>query len=201
MLKYEEELYTKYPIIAGTDEAGRGPLAGPLVVAAVILKPDFNSLLINDSKKLSEKKRIEAYKLIIENAIEYTIKIIPIEIIDEINIYQASKSGMISCFNSFKTKIDLYITDAMPITDLKSEVISLIHGDSLSKNIAAASILAKVTRDNLMYELDKAYPQYDFAHNKGYGTKKHLEAIKQFGFIKGVHRLSYEPIKSLNKIN
>ena len=198
MLDVEKDYYSdEIELIAGADEAGRGPLAGPLVVAACILPKDFNHELINDSKKLTEKKRELAFDIIISNATAYSIEIIEVDQIDRSNIYQESKQGMIKCFNKIAAKPQLFLTDAMPITGLDVEVISLIKGDSKSKNIAAASILAKVTRDRIMYELDKKYPEYGFKNHKGYGTKKHIEAIKEFGLIEGVHRVSYEPCKTI----
>ena len=198
MLEFEKEYYSEeIQLIAGADEAGRGPLAGPLVVAAVILPRNFNHELIMDSKKLTEKKREEAFEIIKEHAIAYHIEIIGVDQIDNSNIYQESKQGMITCFNKIAAKPQLFLTDAMPIKTLDVEVIDIIKGDSKSKNIAAASILAKVTRDRIMIELDKQYPQYGFKSHKGYGTKKHIEAIKEFGLIEGVHRISYEPCKSI----
>lgn len=198
MLNFEEEYYKQgYKLIAGTDEAGRGPLAGPLVVAAVILDKDFNNELINDSKKLTPKKRDEAYDIIIKNAIVYSIQIIDVKTIDEINIYEASRLGMIKCFETLKVKPDLYLTDAMPIKTIENcKVIDIIKGDSKSKNIAAASILAKVTRDRMMSDLDKLYPEYGFKFHKGYGTKVHMEAINKYGIIKDIHRISYSPCKN-----
>ena len=198
MLDFEKDYYNENILyIAGADEAGRGPLAGPLVVAACILPADFNHELIMDSKKLTEKKRELAFEIIKENAIDFYIEIIDVNTIDESNIYQESKQGMITCFKNLKVKPHLFLTDAMPIKTLDVEVIDLIKGDAKSKNIAAASILAKVTRDRIMLELDKQYPQYGFKSHKGYGTKKHIEAIKEFGVILGVHRLSYEPCRTI----
>lgn len=198
MLTYEEELYNEeITVIAGADEAGRGPLAGPLVVAACVLPRDFNHELINDSKKLTEKKREQAFEIIIQNAVAYHIEIISVEQIDKSNIYQESKQGMITCFSKIAAKPQYFLTDAIPLEVYGDKNISLIKGDSKSKNIAAASILAKVTRDRIMIELDKKYPEYGFKSHKGYGTKKHIEAIKTLGLIEGVHRLSYEPCKTI----
>ena len=198
MLDFEKDYYTEeITLIAGVDEAGRGPLAGPLVVAACILPKDFNHELIMDSKKLTEKKREQAFEIIKENAIAYHIEIISVDQIDRSNIYQESKQGMITCFNKIAAKPQLFLTDAMPIKTLDVPVIDLIKGDAKSKNIAAASILAKVTRDRIMMELDEKYPQYGFKNHKGYGTKKHIEAIKEFGLLEGIHRVSYEPCKTI----
>ena len=198
MLDFEKDYYTEeITLIAGADEAGRGPLAGPLVVAACILPKDFNHELIMDSKKLTEKKREQAFEIIKENAIAYHIEIISVDQIDRSNIYQESKQGMITCFHKIAAKPQLFLTDAMPIKTLDVPVIDLIKGDAKSKNIAAASILAKVTRDRIMMELDGKYPQYGFKSHKGYGTKKHIEAIKEFGLLEGIHRVSYEPCKTI----
>ena len=195
MLKEENKYYSENIVfIAGCDEAGRGPLCGPVVAAACILPVDFNNELINDSKKLSEKKREEAYKIIIENAVSYGVGIVDSEEIDKINIYAASKKAMIIALSKLNSKIDLILTDAMPLTFKDIQVIDIIKGDAKSKNIAAASIIAKVTRDRMMEEYDKLYPQYDLKHNKGYGTKKHLEALSIYGPIKGFHRFSYTPV-------
>jgi ribonuclease HII len=179
--------------IAGVDEAGRGPLAGPVVIAAVILPNNYNNALINDSKKLTKKQRSELYGEIIKNALAYKIVTIDEATIDKINIYQASKLGMINAIKSLKHPLDLVLTDAMPIGELKVEVVSLIKGDSKSISIAAASILAKVTRDELMMNLHNLYPQYGFDKHKGYPTKAHLAAIEKYGITK-YHRLSYKPV-------
>ena len=179
--------------IAGVDEAGRGPLAGPVVIAAVILPNNYNNALINDSKKLTKKQRSELYGEIIKNALAYKIVTIDEATIDKINIYQASKLGMINAIKSLKHPLDLVLTDAMPIVELKVEVVSLIKGDSKSISIAAASILAKVTRDELMMNLHNLYPQYGFDKHKGYPTKAHLAAIEKYGITK-YHRLSYKPV-------
>lgn len=198
MLNYEKKFYKKNKLlIAGCDEAGRGPVAGPLVVASCILPPYFNDELINDSKKLTKTKREKAYKLIIENALDYTIVVISVNEIDkENNIYLTTKKAMRNCFKKLKIIPDLYLTDAMPLNSInQKQVISIIKGDSISKNIAAASILAKVYRDNLMNQLDEIYPNYDFKNNKGYLTKNHNEKLNKYGYIKGIHRKTYFPIK------
>lgn len=200
MLNFEENYYTeKVSFIVGVDEAGRGPLCGPVVAACCILPKGYKNEHINDSKKLSEKKREIAYKEIIENALDYGIGIVDAKRIDEINIYEATKEAMHIAISKLKISYDLILTDAMKLQNEKVEVIPLIKGDAKCECIAAASIIAKVTRDNILEEYDKKYPQYGFKSHKGYGTKKHIEAIKQYGIIKDFHRESYEPIKSLIK--
>ena len=200
MLNFEENYYTeKVNFIVGVDEAGRGPLCGPVVAACCILPRDYKNEHINDSKKLSEKKREIAYKEIIENALDYGIGIVDAKRIDEINIYEATKEAMHIAISKLKISYDLILTDAMKLQNEKAEVIPLIKGDAKCECIAAASIIAKVTRDHILEEYDKKYPQYGFKSHKGYGTKKHIEAIKQYGIIKDFHRESYEPIKSLIK--
>lgn len=200
MLNFEENYYTdKIKIIVGVDEAGRGPLCGPVVAACCILPKEYKNEHINDSKKLSEKKREIAYKEIIENALDYGIGIVDAKRIDEINIYEATKEAMHMAISKLKISYDLILTDAMKLQNEKVEVIPLIKGDAKCECIAAASIIAKVTRDHILEEYDEKYPQYGFKSHKGYGTKKHIEAIKQYGIIKDFHRESYEPIKSLIK--
>lgn len=200
MLNFEENYYTeKVNFIVGVDEAGRGPLCGPVVAACCILPRDYKNEHINDSKKLSEKKREIAYKEIIENALDYGIGIVDAKRIDEINIYEATKEAMHIAISKLKISYDLILTDAMKLQNEKVEVIPLVKGDAKCECIAAASIIAKVTRDHILEEYDKKYPQYGFKSHKGYGTKKHIEAIKQYGIIKDFHRESYEPIKSLIK--
>lgn len=200
MLNFEENYYTeKVNFIVGVDEAGRGPLCGPVVAACCILPKEYKNEHINDSKKLSEKKREIAYKEIIENALDYGIGIVDAKRIDEINIYEATKEAMHIAISKLKISYDLILTDAMKLQNEKVEVIPLIKGDAKCECIAAASIIAKVTRDHILEEYDKKYPQYGFKSHKGYGTKKHIDAIKQYGIIKDFHRESYEPIKSLIK--
>lgn len=194
---YEQELNKQgYEFIAGSDEAGRGPIAGPLVVAAVIFPNDYLNPEIDDSKKLSAKKREELFEVIKKEALAYYIQILSLEEIDKYNIYEASRQGMLRCFEKINHRIDAALTDAMPLTGLAFPVQALVNGDGLSQTVAAASILAKVTRDQLMLEYDKQYPEYDFKNNMGYGTKKHLLAIEEHG-ICPLHRRSFEPIKSL----
>lgn len=198
MLELENSYYSEeICYIAGTDEAGRGPLCGPVVVAACILPKSFNNELINDSKKLSKKAREKAFNLIVENAIDYQIEVVSAGIIDKINIYEASKLGMKKALEHLRIKPNLILTDCMPFEMEGIEVIPLVKGDAKSKNIAASSILAKVTRDRIMNFYDLLYPEYDLKNNKGYGTKKHMQAIKKFGVIEDFHRLSYSPCQKV----
>ena len=196
-LDFDEQYYRDgYKLIVGCDEAGRGCLLGPVFAAAVILPPEFNSPLINDSKKLSEKQREEAYKIIVENAIAYGVAFIDPDEIDEVNILNASRMAMQKAIENMNHDFDLILTDCMKMKGYDVPVIDLVHGDALSQTIAAASILAKVSRDHLCYELDKKYPRYNIKKNKGYGTKDHLEALKKYGPVKHLHRFSYAPIKA-----
>lgn len=193
-MEYENKYYNEgYKVIVGVDEAGRGPLAGPLSIACVILPNNYENKDINDSKQLSEKKREILYKEIQEHALYIGIKIIDEETIDKLNIYAATKKGMEDLINEIPFKVDVALVDAMKIELNDTIVVPLIHGDALSTSIAAASIIAKVTRDHIMYDIDKEFPMYDFKNNKGYGTKKHIEAIKEYGITK-YHRLSYNPV-------
>ena len=193
MLNYENDLFNSgINYIAGIDEVGRGPLVGPVVAAAVILPKGFFDERINDSKKLSEKKRNELYQIISDEAISIGIGVISNERIDEINIYEATKEAMKEAVNNLNVLPDYLLIDAMKL-DIDIPSLSIIKGDSKSQSIAAASIVAKVVRDNMMYELDKKYPMYDFANNKGYGTKKHMEAIQKYGII-SEHRKSFKPV-------
>ncbi len=200
MLDLEKEYYSeKVKVIVGVDEAGRGPLCGPVVAAACVLPKGYHNEHINDSKKLTEKKREIAYQEIINDALAYGVGIVDAKRIDEINIYQATKEAMSKAINQINISYDLILTDAMKLENQKVEVIPIIKGDAKAESIAAASIIAKVTRDHMLEEMDKKYPQYGFISHKGYGTKKHIEAIKKFGIIKGFHRETYEPIKSMIK--
>ena len=198
LYKYEKELYESgYNYIGGIDEVGRGPLVGPVVTACVVLPKDFILEGLTDSKKLSEKKRNIFYDYIIEHAISYGIGIIGPERIDEINIYEATKEAMYMAYNEAnkKNKIDYVLIDAMPlILDVPNK--SIIKGDATSISIAAASVIAKVSRDRMMYDLDKKYPEYGFAKHKGYPTKKHIEAINKYGLIEG-YRKTYGPVKKV----
>ena len=193
MLEYEKKLYKKgYTLIGGIDEVGRGPLIGPVVAACVILPKNFYNEKINDSKKISEKKREELYKIIKENAISIGIGVIDSKRIDEINIYEATKEAMMNAIDNMKIKPEYLLIDAMKLnTDIPYEAI--IKGDAKSESIAAASIVAKVTRDRMLIELDKEYPMYGFKKNKGYGTKEHIEAINQYGVLDS-HRRSFKPV-------
>ena len=185
-----------YQLIVGCDEAGRGCLLGPVFAAAVILPVGFSSPLINDSKKLSPKKREEAYKIIVENAIAYAISSVDPDKIDEVNILNASRMAMQQAIAKLNHEFDLILTDCMKMKGYDVPVIDVVHGDALSQSIAAASILAKVSRDHLCEELDKKYPEYNIKKNKGYGTKDHLEALKKYGPVKHLHRFSYAPVKA-----
>lgn len=196
MKEYENELYKNgITLIAGIDEVGRGPLVGPVVTAAVILPKNFYDERINDSKKLTEKKREELYNVIKENALSIGIGICSEKVIDEINILQATKKAMIMAVNDLKVKPEHLLIDAVKL-DIDVPSTSIIKGDAKSISIASASIIAKVTRDRMMYELDKKYPEYDFKSNKGYGTKKHIEAIYKYGVLKE-HRKTFAPISEI----
>lgn len=190
--KIEKELYQKgFQKIAGIDEAGRGPLAGPVVVAGVIMPQDSMIEGVNDSKKVSEKKREKLYDLILEEAISYSVAIIEQDTIDEINILNATKQGVTEVVEGFETKPDLIIVDALNHINTKGiPYDSIIKGDAKCYNIAAASIIAKVTRDRIMRQWDEIYPQYGFATHKGYGTAKHIEAIRECGLCP-IHRRSF----------
>ena len=198
LYKYEKELYKKgINYIGGVDEVGRGPLIGPVVTACVVLPKDFKLVGLNDSKQLSEKKRNEYYKYIKEHAIACEVGIIGPEIIDEVNIYEATKLAMIEAINKVNKNIKLehVLIDAMPL-DINIPTTSIIKGDAKSISIAAASVIAKVTRDEMMYELDKIHPQYGFKSHKGYPTKKHIEALNKYGLIEG-YRKTYGPVKKI----
>lgn len=191
--KYERELRKKgITLIAGVDEVGRGPLVGPVVAACCILPETFNLDGLTDSKKLSEKKRDFFFEEIKRQAISYGIGIVSAKKIDEVNIYEATKIAMKEAISNMPVKPEHILIDAMPL-ELDIPTTSIIKGDLKSITISAASVLAKVTRDRMLYELDKEYPMYDFKNNKGYGTKKHLEAIESFGVI-DEHRRSYSPV-------
>ena len=188
----EKDLNQKgFKKICGIDEAGRGPLAGPVVVAGVIMKEDSFIEGVNDSKKVSEKKREILYDKIIAEAIAYSVAIIGQDIIDEINILNATKMGVTKVIEELSTKPELIIMDALEHIDTKGiPYESIIKGDAKCYSIAAASIIAKVTRDRIMRQWDEVYPQYGFSKHKGYGTKMHIEAIKQYG-LTPIHRRSF----------
>ena len=189
-MKMYEKKYSDYQYIAGIDEVGRGPLAGPVVTCAVILPKDFNVLYINDSKKLSEKKREELYEIIMQEAISVGIGIESPKVIDDINILQATYSAMRKAIDALEVKPDLLLNDAVTIPMVDIKQVPIIKGDAKSISIAAASIIAKVTRDRMMVEFDKIYPEYDFAGNKGYGSATHIEALKKIGPTP-IHRQSF----------
>ena len=195
---YEEQLYQKgITYIAGIDEAGRGPLAGPVVAAAVILKKGVRLKNVDDSKKLSEKQRQKALIEIKENSLAIGIGIASVDEIDRINIYRAAREAMHSAIKQLKIKPEYLLIDAMPMEiDIPSQ--SIIKGDQKSISIAAASIIAKTTRDQYMIEMDKVFPLYNFKQHKGYGTKEHMELIKRHGYTP-IHRKTYEPVKSMIK--
>ncbi len=188
----EKELYQKgFQRIAGIDEAGRGPLAGPVVVAGVIMPKDSMIEGVNDSKKVSEKKREKLYDLIIEEAISYSVTVIGQDCIDDINILNATKQGLTTVVEELDVKPDLILVDALTHIDTKGiPYDSIIKGDAKCYSIAAASILAKVTRDRIMRQWDEIYPQYGFAKHKGYGTAAHITAIKEYGLCP-IHRKSF----------
>lgn len=190
-LKYEKELLEKgYKYICGCDEAGRGPLAGPVVVASVIMPLDSIIDGVDDSKKLSRKKREELYSLIKSKAVDYRISIISEKEIDKINILNATKKGMCDAICNLNVKPDFALIDAVKNLDLPCEYLAINKGDYLSYSIGCASILAKVTRDKIMTDYSKIYPNYNFDKHKGYGTKLHIEALKKYGKCE-IHRESF----------
>lgn len=191
---YEKELISKgIKLIGGIDEVGRGPLVGPVVAACVILPLNYKLEGLTDSKKLSEKKREKFFDILSKDAISIGIGIIDEKKIDEVNIYEATKLAMTEAFNKMDVKPEHVLIDAMPL-ELPVPTTSIIKGDAKSLTIAAASVIAKVTRDRMMDELHEKYPYYNFKKNKGYPTKEHVEAINKYGIIKE-HRKSYGPVK------
>lgn len=195
---YEKELWEKgIDYVGGVDEVGRGPLIGPVVTACVVLPHDFVLEGLTDSKKLTEKKREQFYDYIMEHAVCVKIGMCSPERIDEINIYQASREAMIEAIEKVAKEIPLghVLVDAMPL-DIDIDTTSIIKGDAKSITIAAASVIAKVTRDHMMIELDHKYPMYGFGKHKGYPTKQHLEAIETYGLIEG-YRKTYGPVKKI----
>ena len=193
LLKYEKELYEKgYNLIAGCDEAGRGPLCGPVVAAAVILPKNYQLDGLTDSKKLTEKKREKFFDIIMQDALAVGVSVIDSKKIDEINILEASRLGMNEAVSKLKVKPDFIITDAMDLH--KENVLPIIKGDAKSITIAAASVIAKVTRDHIMYELDEKYPLYELGKHKGYPTKRHIELMEKYGVL-DFYRKSFKPVK------
>lgn len=190
----EQNLWDQYSKILGMDEAGRGPLCGPLVVAGVIFPPGYFHPDINDSKKISAKKREALFPIIQQAALAYWIVFIDESTIDTINIYRATQEAM--RFIAFKAQAELILTDAMPLPDFKDKTLSLVRGDQKALSIAAASILAKVSRDHYMEGLDRLYPQYGLKNHKGYPTKKHLEALSQYG-VQSFYRRSFKPVQKI----
>lgn len=201
MLDCEKKYYSnKIKLIAGCDEAGRGPIAGPVYAAAVIFPKGYKNKDINDSKKLSEKKRNALAEVIKKDALAFSIVSVSAKEIDKINILEASRLAMEKALHSLNVKYDLVITDFMKLYHEDCEVIPLVKGDSKVLAIAAASILAKTSRDNYMYELDKKYPKYQFSKHKGYPTKLHLDILEKYGPIKDIYRYSYKPVKNLKYV-
>ena len=197
LLKYEKELYSKgITLIGGVDEVGRGPLVGPVVASCVILPKNYELPGLNDSKKLSEKKREQLYDIILRDAISVGIGIVDAKKIDEINILEASRLAMKLAIDNMDVKPEFVLSDAMKLTNIDIPYKDIVHGDALSLSIAAGSVFAKVTRDRMMYELDKEYPEYEFAKHKGYPTKAHLEKIKEYGVLKN-YRFTYKPVSDL----
>ena len=196
MLAYEKELYTQgIHLIAGVDEVGRGPLAGPVVAAAVILPENCKIPGLNDSKKIPKSKHKEIYEDVLQNAIAIGIGVKDNQVIDQVNIYEATKLAMMEAIGQLDPQPQHLLIDAMKL-DLPIPQTSIIKGDANSLSIAAASIVAKVTRDQMMEEFDREYPGYDFAQNAGYGTAKHLAGLDKLG-VTPIHRRSFEPIKSM----
>ena len=196
--EYENICWPNNKLVMGIDEAGRGPLCGPLVVACCVLPIGYENDMINDSKKLSEKKRDLLFDQIKKDALFYEVKIVSPKEIDELNIYAATKKAMTSL--ALEKDVEYVLTDAMPIED-NPKVIPIIKGDGKSISIASASIIAKVTRDRIMYELDKQYPEYEYRKHKGYPTKRHIELMEEYGVF-DIYRMSYKPCfdKKIRKV-
>ena len=196
MLAYEKECYARgMELIAGVDEVGRGPLAGPVVAAAVILPKGSKIPGLNDSKKIPKSKHKEIYEAVLQEAIAIGIGVKDNQVIDQVNIYEATKLAMMEAIGRLDPQPQHLLIDAMKL-DLPISQTSIIKGDANSLSIAAASIVAKVTRDQMMEEFDKEYPGYDFAQNAGYGTAKHLAGLDKLG-VTPIHRRSFEPVKSM----
>lgn len=197
MLKYENQCYEDgAEYVAGVDEAGRGPLAGPMVIGAVILPRDIFIRGLNDSKKLTAARREQLYGEILAKALAVSVNIVSVYNIDRLNIYHATQVGMAEVLENLKIRPQAALIDAMPVQAAGIKTYSIVHGDALSASIAAASVIAKVTRDRLMEKLAAEYPQYGWEHNKGYGSGAHMQAILQYG-ASCWHRRSYEPVKSM----
>ena len=191
MLEIEEGLYSKgIKLVCGVDEAGRGPLCGPVVAAAVILKPDSKIEGVNDSKKLSEKKREQVYENIMENALAVGVGMSDVDVIESVNILNATKLAMKEAISKLKVQPEYVLIDGNQMIDITIPGETVVHGDAISESIAAASIVAKVTRDRMVIEGDKTYPEYGFAKHKGYGTKAHTDAIAKYG-LTPLHRPSF----------
>ena len=194
LYQYENELYDKgINYIGGVDEVGRGPLIGPVVTACVILPRDFKCDGLTDSKKLSEKKREEYFDYIMEHALSVSVGMMSEKVIDEVNIYEATKLAMYEAINNSKIRPEHVLIDAMKLENLDMPSTSIIKGDAKSISIAAASVIAKVTRDRMMVELDLKYPMYGFKKHKGYPTKQHVEAIEKYGILDN-HRKTFKPV-------
>lgn len=194
LYQYENELYDKgINYIGGVDEVGRGPLIGPVVTACVILPRDFKCDGLTDSKKLTEKKREEYFDYIMEHALSVSVGMMSEKVIDEVNIYEATKLAMYEAINNSKIKPEHVLIDAMKLENLDMPSTSIIKGDAKSISIAAASVIAKVTRDRMMVELDLKYPMYGFKKHKGYPTKQHVEAIEKYGILDN-HRKTFKPV-------
>lgn len=190
--KYEQAFWNKNQLVAGVDEVGRGPLAGPVVTAAVIINENFDLIEVNDSKKLSPKKRLELYPKILSEAVSVAIGLKNADVIDQVNIYEADRLAMAQAVNNLDIEPDALLVDAMDVP-VSLPQVKLIKGDAKSNSIAAASIVAKVFRDKLMDDYDKLYPQYGFKNNAGYGTKDHIAALKKYGPTP-IHRKTFAPV-------
>jgi len=194
LLDYERELYkNNITLIAGVDEAGRGPLCGPVVAGACILPKNYKLDGLNDSKQLTEKKREEFFEILQKDAIAIGVGIVSAKEIDEINILEASRKAMYKAIKNLNIKPEYILSDAMSLNELDIPCKSIIHGDALSLSIAAASVIAKVTRDHIMLEIDNQHPEYNIKKHKGYPTKEHLELIEKYGVFEE-YRMSYKPV-------
>ncbi|MBK4774730.1 ribonuclease HII [Streptococcus rubneri] len=200
MLAYEKELYAQgIQLIAGVDEVGRGPLAGPVVAAAVILPENCKIPGLNDSKKIPKSKHQAIYQAVLDQALSVGIGVKDNQVIDQVNIYEATKLAMLEAIQELDQQPQHLLIDAMKL-DLPISQTSIIKGDANSLSIAAASVVAKVTRDQMMAAYDQEYPGYDFGQNAGYGTSKHLEGLEKYG-VTPIHRRSFEPIKSMTYVD